>query len=71
MQKKGIKRRNKKKNDYVRKAFNYQSFYRTFTLPEYIDVSKIEASSKNRILHVDISKKKLSRKKQSNKYNLM
>ncbi|MFV8369976.1 Hsp20/alpha crystallin family protein [Flavobacterium sp. LB2R40] len=63
MRKKGRKRGNKKKDNYVRKEFNYQSFCRTFTLPEYIDESKVEASYKDGILHIDIAKKENGKKK--------
>ncbi|MDI5950016.1 Hsp20/alpha crystallin family protein [Flavobacterium yafengii] len=57
------KEETRKKDNYVRKEFNYQSFCRTFTLPEYIDESKVEASYKDGILHVDITKKENSMKK--------
>jgi HSP20 family protein len=62
-EKKEEKEETRKKDNYVRKEFNYQSFCRTFTLPEYIDESKIEASYKDGILHVDIAKKENGKKK--------
>ncbi|MDI5897027.1 Hsp20/alpha crystallin family protein [Flavobacterium yafengii] len=62
-EKKQEKEETRKKDNYVRKEFNYQSFCRTFTLPEYIDESKVEASYKDGILHVDITKKENSMKK--------
>ena len=52
-----------KKDDYARKEFNYQSFYRSFNLPEYADENKIEATSKDGILDVIIAKKPGDRKK--------
>jgi HSP20 family protein len=52
-----------KKDNYVRKEFNYQSFYRSFNLPEDADESKIEAIYKDGILSVVIAKKPGDRKK--------
>ncbi|TDE02737.1 Hsp20/alpha crystallin family protein [Flavobacterium sandaracinum] len=56
-EKKEEKEETRKKDNYVRKEFNYQSFCRSFSLPEYIDENKIEASYKDGILHVEIGKK--------------
>ena len=42
---------------YIRREFNYQSFYRSFTLPEYVDEENIEANYRDGILHVTIAKK--------------
>ena len=53
----------RKKDNYVRKEFNYQSFYRSFYLPENVDENKIEASYKDGILHVTVSKKEGAKKK--------
>lgn len=52
-----------KKEDYIRKEFNYQSFYRSFSLPEYADENKIEAAYKDGILHVTINKKEGAKKR--------
>jgi HSP20 family protein len=52
-----------KKEDYIRKEFNYQSFYRSFSLPEYVDENKIEATYKDGILHVTINKKEGAKKR--------
>lgn len=57
------KEETRKKDNYVRKEFNYQSFCRTFTLPEYVDESKVEASYKDGILHIDIAKKESGKRK--------
>jgi HSP20 family protein len=46
-----------KKGDYYRKEFNYQSFRRSFSLPDYADENKISANYKDGILHVEIDKK--------------
>ena len=52
-----------KKDNYIRKEFNYHSFHRTFSLPESIDESKIQANYKDGILRVAIDKKDSARKK--------
>lgn len=52
-----------KKEDFVRREFNYQSFYRSFSLPEYADENKIEANYKDGILHVTVAKKESAKKK--------
>ena len=57
------KEESRKKDNYLRKEFNYQSFYRSFYLPEYIDDSKVEATYKDGILHVSIAKKENGKKK--------
>ena len=46
-----------KKDNYIRKEFNYQSFCRTFSLPDTANENKIEANYKDGILHVVIEKK--------------
>ena len=46
-----------KKENFIRREFNYQSFSRTFSLPETIDENKIEANYKDGILHVVVGKK--------------
>lgn len=52
-----------KKDNYIRKEFNYQSFYRTFSLPETANENKIEANYKDGILHVVIGKKEGTKKR--------
>lgn len=52
-----------KKENYVRKEFNYQSFYRSFYLPENVDENKIDANYKDGILHVTIAKKEGTKRK--------
>jgi HSP20 family protein len=56
------KKEERKKDNYIRKEFNYQSFYRSFYLPEYIDENKVQASYKDGILHVEIAKKESTKK---------
>lgn len=53
----------RKKDNYIRKEFNYQSFSRTFTLPETANENKIEANYKDGILHVVIGKKEGAKKR--------
>jgi len=53
----------RKKDNYIRKEFNYQSFSRTFTLPETANENKIEANYKDGILHVVIGKKDGAKKR--------
>ena len=51
--------------DYTRKEFEYNSFARSFVLPEGIDVERISAAYTDGILYVSIGKKeeaKLSHK---------
>ena len=57
------KEETRKKDNYVRKEFSYQSFYRSFYLPEYVDESKVDASYKDGILHITIGKKENGKKK--------
>jgi HSP20 family protein len=52
----------RKKDNYYRKEFNYQSFCRSFSLPDYADENKISANYKDGILHVEIEKKEGSPK---------
>lgn len=57
------KEETRKKDNYVRKEFNYQSFCRSFSLPDSIDENKVEAKYKDGILHVAIEKKEGGEKK--------
>lgn len=52
-----------KKENYIRREFNYQAFSRTFSLPETIDENKIEANYKDGILHIVVGKKEGAQKK--------
>ncbi len=42
---------------YSRQEFNYQSFKRSFTLPESVETDKIEATYENGVLRLNIPKK--------------
>ena len=45
------------RDNYTRKEFSYSSFSRSFTLPETIDESNIEASYREGILQIMLPKK--------------
>ena len=48
---------------YTRREFGYSSFKRTFTLPETVNDSKINASYNDGILHVYLPKKEEAKQK--------
>ncbi|MBY0347893.1 MAG: Hsp20 family protein [Hydrotalea flava] len=52
-----------KKANYSRKEFNYQSFQRSFSLPETADDEKISAQYKDGILNIYIPKKEEAKPK--------
>ena len=43
---------------YTRKEYGYLSFRRTFTIPESVDIKKVEAQYREGILEVKLPKKK-------------
>lgn len=45
---------------YTRKEFSYQSFKRSFTLPESVDTEKIDAKFENGVLFLSLPKKEES-----------
>lgn len=53
----------RKKENYIRKEFNYHTFSRTFSLPDSTDENKIEANYKDGILHVVKGKKDNAKKR--------
>ncbi len=60
------KKQEKEEKDkkYLRREFNYCSFKRSFTLPDFVDVDKIEAKHKNGILTVILPKKEEAKEKE-------
>jgi HSP20 family protein len=48
---------------YTRREFSYQSFRRSFTLPNTVDGDKISAHYKDGVLHVDIPKREEAKPK--------
>jgi len=53
----------KKDDNYSRKEFSYQSFSRSFSLPDSADESKIDAKYQNGILIINIPKKEEAKPK--------
>lgn len=56
-EKKEEKEEKDKKGNYTRREFNYQSFSRSFSLPQAAAQDKIDATYSDGILHVSIKKK--------------
>jgi len=56
-------KREENHDNYTRREFAYNSFSRSFTLPELVDSEKIAASHKNGILYVNIPRKEEARVK--------
>jgi HSP20 family protein len=53
-----------KKQNYTRREFSYQSFQRSFTLPEHaVDREKVAANYKDGILHIQIPKREEAKPK--------
>ncbi len=50
-------------DNYTRREFGYSSFKRTFTLPESVDDSKINASYNDGILNIHLPKKEEAKQK--------
>jgi len=50
-----------KEKDFTRREFNYQSFVRSFTLPENVSDEKIVANYENGILKLQLGKKVLTK----------
>ena len=44
-------------NDFTRFEFDYNSFKRSFTIPESVEINKIDASYLNGILNINLPKK--------------
>ena len=44
--------------DFTRLEFDYNSFKRSFTIPESVEISKIEALYLNGVLNINLPKKK-------------
>lgn len=51
------------KENYKRREFSYNSFCRSFQLPENVSEDKINAKYENGMLHITIPKKKISESK--------
>jgi HSP20 family protein len=55
----------KQEDGYKRREYNYNSFSRSFTLPEQVDKDKIEASYEDGILKLRIPKKEEAKQQES------
>lgn len=51
------------KSRYTKMEFNYQSFSRSFSLPDFIEGDKIEAAYENGILHLTVPKRDEAKQK--------
>lgn len=55
--------KDEKENKYYRREFNYSSFERSFSLPDYADTEKIKATHTNGVLNVFIPKREEAKEK--------
>jgi len=62
---KETKQENDANDKYTRREFNYQSFSRSFTLPNTVEANKIEAKYNEGILSLRIPKKEEAKQKPS------
>jgi HSP20 family protein len=53
----------RKNGKYMRREFSYSSFKRSFSLPESIDVDKINATHKDGVLTINIPKREEAKEK--------
>ena len=51
-----------KDRNFTRREFSYESFKRSFTLPDSVDTSKVKANYKNGVLSVDLPKRDEAKK---------
>ena len=59
-----MKEENEQKEDnYTRREFGYSSFKRTFTLPDSVDDSKIDAKYEDGILNIHLPKREEAKQK--------
>lgn len=56
--------------NFTRREFHYNSFKRSFILPETIDSSKIKANHKNGVLNIEIPKKEEAKPKPARKIEI-
>ena len=51
-----------KDRNFTRREFSYESFKRSFTLPDTVDTNKVKANYKNGVLTVDLPKRDEAKK---------
>ena len=51
-----------KNRNFTRREFSYESFRRSFTLPDSVDTTKVKANYKNGVLLVDLPKREEAKK---------
>lgn len=56
--------------NFTRREFHYNSFKRSFILPESVDSSKIKADHKNGVLNIEIPKKEEAKPKPARKIEI-
>lgn len=61
---------NSENANFTRREFHYNSFKRSFILPETIDSTKIKADHKNGVLSIEIPKKEESKPKPARKIEI-
>jgi len=59
-----------KKKDYCRKEYNYDSFRRSFSLPETVNVDEVKAEYKDGILNLIVPKKEEAKKQPKKKIDI-
>ncbi len=58
-------------NDYVRREYSFESFNRSFQLPESVNTEKVNAKYEDGILRVTIAKKEEARKKPAREISIL
>lgn len=64
------KNEEQKDGKYTRREFSYQSFQRSFTLPNTVDAEKIEASYTDGVLHISLPKREEAKPKPSRQISI-
>jgi HSP20 family protein len=67
---KKIENETREGQNFTRREFSYQSFSRSFTLPDIVESEKISAKYNNGILKVEIPKKEEAKTKPARKIEI-
>lgn len=62
--------KSEEKDQYTKREFSYQSFSRSFTIPDSADAENISAKYENGILHITIPKKEEAKPKPAKKIEI-